>query len=99
MKLLRIATIAAMIAFGGIAGGASVVHATPATGAPAVKTLQTPALGELPLEKTYYYYRRHYYHPYYHRYYRRYYHPYYHPYWHRRYYRPYWHRRYWHPYW
>jgi hypothetical protein len=89
MKLLRIAAVAALTAFGGIMAGASIVHATPATrvllGAPAVKTLQTPTMGTLPLEKAYYYYRRHYWHPYYHRHY------YHRHYWHRRY----WHRRYW----
>jgi hypothetical protein len=83
MKLLRIAAVAALTTFGGITGGASLVQATPTTGvllgAPAVKTLQTPTTGTLPLEKAYYYYRRHYWHPYYHRHY------------HRRY----WHRRYW----
>ncbi len=87
MKLLRIMVVAALTAFGVIVGGGG-VHATPATGvlsgAPAVKGLQT-RLGAAPVEKAYYYYRRHYWHPYYRRYY-----------WHRRYYRPYWHRRYWH---
>jgi hypothetical protein len=89
MKLLSIAAVAALTAFGGITGGASIVHATPATGvllgAPAVKALQAPIMGALPLEKAYYYYRHHYRYPYYHRYYyrRHYYH------------RHYWHRRYW----
>jgi hypothetical protein len=73
MKLLRIAAVAALTAFGGIIAGASIVHATPATGVllgvPAVKTPQTPTIGTLPLEKAYYYYRRHYRHPYYHRHY------------------------------
>ena len=49
MKLLRIAAVAALTAFGSITGGARVVHATTATGvllgAPAVKTLQTPTRG------------------------------------------------------
>jgi hypothetical protein len=67
MKLLRIAAVAALTAFGGITGGASLVQATPSTGVllgvPAVKTLQTPTTGTLPLEKAYYYYRRHYWHP------------------------------------
>jgi hypothetical protein len=58
MKLLRIVTVAALTAFGGITGGTCIVHATPATGvllgAPAVKTLQTPTMGALPLEKAYY---------------------------------------------
>jgi hypothetical protein len=89
MKLLRIVAVAALTAFGGITGGTCIVHATPATGvllgAPAVKTLQTPTMGALPVEKAYYYYRRHYWHPYYHRHY------YHRHYWHRRY----WHRRYW----
>jgi len=90
MKLLRIVAVAALTAFGGITGGTCIVHATPATGvllgAPAVKTLQTPTMGALPLDKAYYYYRRrHYWHPYYHRHY-----------YHRHYYhRHYWHRRYW----
>jgi hypothetical protein len=64
MKLLRIVAVAALTAFGGITGGTCIVHATPATGvllgAPAVKTLQTPTMGALPLDKAYYYYRRHY---------------------------------------
>ena len=68
MKLLRIVAVAALTAFGGITGGTRIVHATPATGvllgAPAVKTLQTPTMGALPLDKAYYYYRRHYWHPY-----------------------------------
>ena len=89
MKLLRIVAVAALTAFGGITGGTCIVHATPATGvllgAPAVKTLQTPTMGVLLLDKAYYYYRRHYWHPYYHRHY-----------YHRHYYhRRYWHRRYW----
>ena len=89
MKLLRIAAVVALTALGSITGGASVVHATPATGvllgASTVKTLQTPTIGAFPLEKAYYYYRRHYWHPYYHRHY-----------YHRHYYhRRYWHRRYW----
>jgi hypothetical protein len=89
MKLLRIVAVVALTALGSITGGASVVHATPATGvllgASTVKTLQTPTIGAFPLEKAYYYYRRHYWHPYYHR-----------RYWHRHYYhRHYWHRRYW----
>jgi hypothetical protein len=78
MKLLRIVAVAALTAFGGITGGTCIVHATPATAA--VKTLQTPTMGALPLDKAYYYYRRHYWHPYYHRHY---------------YHRRYWHRRYW----
>jgi hypothetical protein len=57
MKLLRIAAVAALTAFGSITGGASVVYATPATGillgAPAVKTLQTPTIRAFPLEKAY----------------------------------------------
>jgi len=60
MKLLRIVAVAALTAFGGITGGTCIVHATPATGvllgAPAVKTLQTPTMGTLPLEQAYYYY-------------------------------------------
>ena len=89
MKLLRIVAVVALTALGSITGGASVVHATPATGvllgASTVKTLQTPTIGAFPLEKAYYY-RRHYWHPYYHR-----------RYWHRHYYhRHYYHRRYYH---
>ena len=45
MKILRIAAVAALTAFSGITGGASLVHAAPATGvllgAPAVKTMQS----------------------------------------------------------
>lgn len=97
MKLVRILVLAACAAYGAIIGGATLAQAAPMTGvslaAPAVRTLETPAVGAFPVEKTYWYYRRwHYYHPYYHRWHRwHYYHPYYHRWhrWHR------WHRYYW----
>ena len=74
MKLLRIAAVAALTAYGGIFASAG--HAAPAagllTGAPTVRTLATPA-PKASVEKTYYYrryywhrrhywYRRHYWH-------------------------------------
>lgn len=92
MKHLRIAAVAALTAFGGVfASAGNTAPAGLVTGAPAVRTLATPA-PEASVEKTYYYrrywHRRHYWHRYYYR-------PYYHRWhWHRYYYRPYYHR--WH---
>lgn len=100
MKFSRLLAVAALAAFGALVGGASVVQATPMAGllsaAPAVRTLEKPDVVAVPIEKSYYYYRRHYRHPYYHR---RYYHRYYyHPrYYRRHYYHPYYHRYYYHP--
>ena len=51
---------------------------------PVVLTLEKPVVDAFPVEKTYYYHRRHYYHPYYHR-----------RYYHHNYHRHYYHRRYW----
>ncbi len=95
MKLLRIAAVAALTAYGGIFAGAG--NAAPAAGlfagAPTVRTLATPA-PEASVEKAYYWHRRHYWH---HRHYW-----YRHHYWHRRHYyrhyywRPYYHRHYYH---
>jgi len=62
MKLLRIAAVAALTAYGGIFANAG--NAAPAagllTGAPTVRTLATPA-PNASVEKTYYY-RRYYWH-------------------------------------
>jgi hypothetical protein len=95
MKLLRIAAVAGLTAYGGIFAGAG--NAAPAaglfTGAPTVRTLATPT-PKASVEKTHYYRR-------YHRHRRHYWHR--HHYWHRRhywhpYYRHYYRRHYWHPY-
>jgi hypothetical protein len=95
MKLLRIAAVAALTAYGGIFAGASAVKAAPAagllTGAPVVRTLATPA-PKASVEKAYWHrwHRWHRYH-YWHR----------RHYWHRyHYWRPYYRRHYyyWHPY-
>jgi len=90
MKLLRMAALAALTAFGGIFASAG--NAAPAavvlTGAPAVRTLATPA-ANASVEKVYwrrwhrwhryhYWHRRHYWHRYH--YYRRHYHYFWHPY-------------------
>ena len=92
MKFLRMLVLAICAAYGAVIGGVSLSQATPMKGlllaAPAVGALEKPYMEAFPVEKTYYYYRRHYYHPYH---YRRYYH--------RRYYHPYYHRHYYHRHW
>ncbi|WOJ91603.1 hypothetical protein RZS28_19240 (plasmid) [Methylocapsa polymorpha] len=88
MKFIRIVVLAACAAYGAIIGGANLAQATPMNGvgmaAPAVLTLEKPIADAFPVEKTYYYHRRHYYHPYYHR-----------RYYHRHYHNRYYHHRYW----
>ena len=94
MKLLRIAAVAALTAYGGIFASAG--NAAPAagllTGAPTVRTLATP-VPEVSVEKTYYYVR-HYRHRRHHRnryHYRR---PYYGHHYRNYYWRPYYRRNY-----
>jgi len=106
MKLLRIAAVAALTAYGGIFTNAG--NAAPAagllTGAPVVRTLATPGV-RASVEKAYwhrwhrwhryhYWHRRHYWHRYhYWRPYYRHHYYYWHPYYRRHYY--YWHPYYW----
>ncbi|MGH6840805.1 MAG: hypothetical protein ACREDV_01755 [Methylocella sp.] len=84
MKLLRIAAVAALTTFGGIfaSAGNAALAAGLFTGAPAARTLATPAPGHS-FETAHYrkhyrhrrhrWHRRHYWHPYYRHYYRPYY--------------------------